>query len=33
MDDQRREGILIVATNDRTDIERWDTEVNLNDQR
>ena len=30
MDDQRRQGILVVATNDRTDIDHWDIEVDLN---
>jgi len=31
MDEQRAQGILIVATNDLTDIDRWDAEVNLNE--
>jgi heme exporter protein A len=33
MADQRAAGILVVATNDLTDIDRWDTEVNLNAAR
>jgi len=33
MEDQRKAGILVVATNDLTDCDRWDTEVNLNEQR
>ncbi|MCC6395496.1 MAG: ABC transporter ATP-binding protein [Bacteroidetes bacterium] len=33
MHEQRTAGILVVATNDLTDIDGWDTEVNLNAAR
>ena len=33
MEEQRTAGILVVATNDLTDIDGWDTEVNLNAAR